>query len=87
MESTTFAYCARCGRRCRHPHACCEVCGCGEPVIIFVAPVRPARITEQLQLLLPGSGESQVCSVSRYAVPVNRKRGRFGLPWWIWRAK
>lgn len=28
-----------------------------------------------------------VRAVSRYAVPVNRKRGRFGLPWWLWPAR
>src|SRR5579859_5105708 len=26
-------------------------------------------------------------AASRYAAPVNRKRGRFGLPWWLWPAE
>jgi hypothetical protein len=26
-------------------------------------------------------------AASRYAEPVNCKRGRFGLPWWLWPAR
>jgi len=26
-------------------------------------------------------------AASKYAASINRKRGRFGLPWWLWPAK